>query len=70
MNWKDRGQIKKGMMADIVVLDFANIETETSVSNAHRYSEGVECLIVNGNIVLEEGKFNGTLAGEVIRLTK
>jgi N-acyl-D-aspartate/D-glutamate deacylase len=70
MNWKDRGWIKKGMKADIVVLDLADIETETSISNAHRYSKGVECLIVNGKLVIEEGKFNGTLAGEIIRLKK
>lgn len=70
MNWVDRGRIKKGMKADIVVLDLANIGIETSISNAHRYSEGVEWLIVNGKLVIEDGKFNGILAGEVIRLKK
>ena len=70
MNWVDRGRIKKGMKADIVVLDLANIGIETSISNAHRYSEGVEWLIVNGKLVIEDRKFNGILAGEVIRLKK
>ena len=70
MNWQDRGWIKKDYKADIVILDLKNIKTKTSISNPHQYSEGVRYLIVNGKLVIENGDFNGTLAGEVIKLKK
>jgi len=70
MDWKDRGWIKKSYCADIVVLDMENIRIETSISNPHQYSEGVKYLLVNGKVVIDIGEWNGTLAGEVIKLKK
>jgi N-acyl-D-aspartate/D-glutamate deacylase len=70
MDWKDRGWIKKSYCADIVVLDLENIRIETSISNPHQYSEGVKYLLVNGKVVIDIGEWNGTLAGEVIKLKK
>jgi len=70
MNWDDRGWIKEGYKADIVVLDLKNIITGTSISNPHVYSEGVKYLLINGELVLNRGKWTGKLPGEVIRLKK
>jgi N-acyl-D-aspartate/D-glutamate deacylase len=70
MNWKDRGWIKNSYRADIVVLDLDDIHLKTSISNPHQYSEGVKYLLVNGKVVIDEGEWNGTLAGEVITLNK
>jgi len=70
MDWKDRGWIKKSYCADIVVLDLENIRIKTSISNPHQYSEGVKYLLVNGKVVIDIGEWNGTLAGEVIKLKK
>lgn len=68
MNWNDRGWIKQDYKADIVLLDIKHIQNKTSISNPHQYSEGVKYLIINGKIVIDDGRFNGTLAGEVIQL--
>ncbi|MFH1941841.1 MAG: D-aminoacylase [bacterium] len=68
MNWEDRGRIKESMKADIVVLDLNKIKIRTSISNPHAYSEGVRYLLVNGKLTVDDGKWNGTLAGEVIKL--
>ena len=70
MNWDDRGWIKEGYKADIVVLDQKNIKIKTSISNPHQYSEGVKYLLINGKVVLFEGKWNGSLPGKVLKLKK
>lgn len=70
MNWNDRGWIKEGYKADIVVLDLKNIKTRNSISNPHVYSEGVKYLLINGELVLDGGKWTGKLPGKVIKLKK
>ena len=68
MNWGDRGWIKEGYKADIVVLDLNNIKTPTSISNPHQYSSGVQYLLINGQIVLDKGQWSGKLPGQVLKL--
>ncbi len=68
MNWDDRGWIKEGYKADIGVIDLENIKIRTSISNPHVYSEGVRFLMINGELVLEDGQWTGKLPGEVIKL--
>ena len=68
MNWKDRGWIKPGYRADIVVLDLDHIQTPTSISNPHQYCKGVQHLVVNGELVIDKEKFTGKLPGKVLRL--
>ncbi|MGB8952533.1 MAG: D-aminoacylase [Candidatus Aminicenantales bacterium] len=70
MNWSDRGRIREGCKADIVVLDLKNIRVPSSISNPHQYSEGVVYLLINGTPVIDKGSWNGKLPGEVIRLKK
>ena len=70
MNFKERGWIKEGYMADIVVLDLNNIKTKASLQNPHHYCEGVMYLLVNGELVIDEGKWNRNLPGQVIKLKK
>ncbi len=68
MSWDDRGWIKEGYRADIVILDLKNLKTKTSISNPHCYSEGVEYLLVNGKLAIDKGKYSGELAGKVLKL--
>jgi N-acyl-D-aspartate/D-glutamate deacylase len=67
MNWDDRGWIRAGYKADIVILDLDNIVTGSSISQPHQYSEGVEYLIINGQIVLDHGEWNGKLPGKALK---
>lgn len=67
MNWQDRGWIKEGYKADIVIFDLYNIKTKTSISNPHQYSEGVEYLIINGKMVLDKGDWTGMLPGKILK---
>jgi N-acyl-D-aspartate/D-glutamate deacylase len=70
MNLGDRGWIKEGYKADINVIDLNNIKIKATVANASRYCEGVKYLIVNGKLVIDKGKWNGSLAGQVLKLKK
>ncbi len=70
MNWDDRGFIKEGYKADIVLLDLKNMKTETSISNPHCYCEGVKYLLVNGKVAIDKGKYTGELAGKILKLKK
>ena len=63
----DRGQIKEGYFADIVIFDFEKIIDKGTYTEPKQYSEGIDYVIINGNIVIEEGKYNRILAGSILR---
>jgi N-acyl-D-amino-acid deacylase len=73
---RDRGQIREGMWADIVVFDFDRIKDRATCrfpytfplpNYPHRYPEGFEYVLVNGRIVVENENHTGELAGHVLR---
>lgn len=66
-NLKKRGIIAKRAYADIVIFDPKLIDDCATVENPYQYSQGIEWMIINGKIVVEEGKYNGEKAGEIIR---
>lgn len=62
----DRGTLKKGMWADIVVFDLANIQDKATYENSNQYSNGMDYVLVNGVPVIEKGKMTGALPGKVL----
>ena len=62
----DRGAIRPGMIADIVVFDPATIRDKSEAQNVHQFSEGVEWVLVNGKEVVAAGKLTGALPGRVV----
>ena len=62
-----RGFIKKGNFADILVFDPEKIQDLATPEDPYQYARGMEYVIINGNPVVEKGKYNGTRAGKVIR---
>ena len=64
---KDRGLVRKDMWADIVVFDPERIVEKGTYFNPRQYPEGIEWVLVNGEVVVEEGRHTGTLAGKVLR---
>jgi N-acyl-D-aspartate/D-glutamate deacylase len=63
----DRGVLKKGMWADIVVFDPATIRDLATFENPNRLSEGMQYVLVNGVAVIESGKATNALPGKVLR---
>jgi len=64
---QDRGLIKEGMCADIVVFDPEIVKDKATFTDPHQYPEGIEYVIVNGTTVIEKGKHTGALPGKVLR---
>ncbi len=63
----DRGKIAAGMFADIVCFDFDNIIDKADYVNPHQYAEGIEYVLVNGEVVIHKGEHTGKLAGKVLK---
>jgi N-acyl-D-amino-acid deacylase len=62
-----RGLIKEGFWADITIFDSKTFKDLASFSNPHQYSQGLVCVIVNGETVFERGKHTGKLPGMILR---
>ena len=64
---KNRGELKKGFFADITIFDPETVIDKADFDNPYQYSEGIENVIINGKIVIKDGKHTGELAGKVLR---
>jgi len=63
----DRGVLKQGMWADVVVFDPATIKDLATFENPNQLSQGMEYVLVNGVPVIDGGKMTGALPGKVLR---
>lgn len=60
---KDRGLLKEGMAADIVIFDEKQVKDVSTFEKPHAYSKGFHYVIVNGMLTVDNEKHNGTRAG-------
>jgi N-acyl-D-amino-acid deacylase len=67
MRLTERGVLKAGMWADIVVFDPATIKDVATFANPNQLSDGMEYVLVNGVLVIDERKMTGNLPGKVLR---
>jgi N-acyl-D-amino-acid deacylase len=63
----DRGRLATGLAADIVIFDSNTIRDRATFSQPDVVSEGVKFVVVNGEIVIEDGKLTGAAPGKVLR---
>ncbi|HLG05203.1 MAG TPA: amidohydrolase family protein [Gemmatimonadales bacterium] len=63
----DRGQLREGMMADVVVLDPEAIRSEATYLNPCVEQKGISHVLVNGVMVVADGKVTGERPGRVLR---
>jgi len=61
-----RGLVRPGMRADLVVFDPATIRDRATFEQPHAYAEGVSFLLVNGALVVDEGRLTGVRPGRVL----
>jgi N-acyl-D-amino-acid deacylase len=62
----DRGVLKQGMWADVVVFDAATIHEVASYEDPNRLSIGMQYVLVNGVPVISSGKMTGALPGQIL----
>jgi N-acyl-D-amino-acid deacylase len=68
---KDRGLLREGFCADIVIFDPDNFADRATYVDPHQFPSGVRtCVIVNGTLVVENAAHTGALPGKVLRKAK
>jgi N-acyl-D-amino-acid deacylase len=66
-NLRDRGQLREGFAADIVIFDEAIVSDKATFESPHQYAVGFSNVIVNGKIVFDGHKMTGTMPGAPLR---
>lgn len=64
---RERGFIREGYFADIVIFDPVTIQDHATFENPHQYATGVEHVFVNGGHVLKNGEHTGATPGKFVR---
>ena len=64
---QDRGVIEVGAMADIAVIDLDTVQDHATFEHPHQYATGVQYVLVNGVMVLGEGRMTGARPGRALR---
>lgn len=64
---KNRGKIEEKYFADITIINQDKVKDLATADNPYQYSQGIEFVIINGKLVVSDGKYNGERAGKVIK---
>ena len=67
LHLENRGYLRPGYAADIIVFDPERLRDLATYDNPHRYAEGTVHVLVNGHFALRDGDPTGALAGRGIR---
>ncbi len=62
----DRGILRQGAWADLVIFDLDRIQDEATLEDPAKYASGIEYVLVNGEVVVEGGEHTGNLPGKVL----
>jgi len=66
----DRGLLREGCWADIVIFDPKSVIDKATFENPHQYPEGVSHVLVNGEPVIENEQYTGKMPGELLKWNK
>ncbi len=67
LGFTDRGTIEQGKWADLVIFDPATVADRATFENPFQYPVGIDTVIVNGQVVLDEGKHTGAKPGKILK---
>jgi len=63
----DRGVIRAGAFADLVIYDPDTVADRATWKDPHQYPAGIDLVVVNGSVVIRDRDHTGTLAGRILR---
>ena len=66
LSLRDRGMLREGMLADIIVFDPETVRDNATFTDPHRRSTGIRDVWVNGGRVLREGLHTGAMPGRIV----
>jgi N-acyl-D-amino-acid deacylase len=66
----DRGLLRPGMAADVTCIDPERIQDTATYEDPRRLPEGIPYVIVNGVVVVDDGRHTGALAGRALRAAR
>jgi N-acyl-D-aspartate/D-glutamate deacylase len=64
---KDRGLLREGYWADVVVFDPSRISDAATFASPRQYPAGINYVMVNGRVVIDQGKHTGERPGVILR---
>lgn len=67
---RDRGVVRAGAYADLLVFDPARVRERSTYEDPHQLADGLDTIVVNGRLARDRGRFTGGLAGRVLRLER
>jgi len=65
-NLRDRGQIREGFAADIVIFDETKVSDKATFVQPHQYADGFSAVIVNGEVAFDGSNLTGTMSGRAL----
>jgi N-acyl-D-amino-acid deacylase len=67
MRLYDRGAIRQGLKADVTIFNYDTIQDTAAYDNPMSYPTGVDYVLVNGQLVVDQGRHTGAKSGAVLR---
>ncbi|MED5404616.1 MAG: D-aminoacylase [Chloroflexota bacterium] len=64
---RDRGMLRDGMKADVVVFDLKTVKSPSTRHEPKQFPVGIDYVLVNGSVVVDQGNHTGVLAGRALR---
>ncbi|MGH7356824.1 MAG: N-acyl-D-amino-acid deacylase family protein [Candidatus Rokuibacteriota bacterium] len=64
---RDRGLVREGYAADLALFDPRTVRDEATFAEPHRFPTGIPWVIVNGSVVVDEGRMRGGATGRILR---
>ncbi|HUK28710.1 MAG TPA: amidohydrolase family protein, partial [Candidatus Acidoferrales bacterium] len=64
---QDRGRIQEGFWADLVIFDYNHITDRSTYDQPNLYPDGIEYVLINGEVVVKKGEHLGRLPGKILR---
>ncbi len=65
--FKDRGVLREGAAADILVFDPEKVQDKATYAQPHQYTQGIDYVVVNGVVMVDQGALTEARGGKVLR---